>query len=62
MVTVLYLITVWVWYDLSSFEGNFQVSHCRAEKVRIEANFDVNAVCLSQSDRFLIVDKDVYRR
>tara|TARA_R110002074_G_scaffold299959_2_gene471362 strand:- start:582 stop:770 length:189 start_codon:yes stop_codon:yes gene_type:complete len=62
MITVLYLITVGTWYDLSSFDGEFQIDNCGAEKIRIEQRFKVKAVCLTESDELIIVDRDIYRR
>ena len=62
MITVLYLITVGTWYDLSMFDGEFQIDNCSAEKIRIEQRFKVKTVCLTESDELIIVDRDIYRR
>lgn len=60
MITTLYLISLQVWINFETFEGDYQLDECQKIKDHIQENFPVTATCVSTWDDILIHDTQVY--
>ena len=60
MITTLYLISLQVWINFDTFEGDYQLDDCAKIKDHIQENFPVTATCVTAWDDILIHDSKVY--
>lgn len=60
MTTVLYIVTLSVWYTLTTFNGVDQVAECAKVKAQVTKEFTFETTCVSRSEHYLIHDKVVY--
>lgn len=60
MTTVLYIVTLSVWYTLTTFNGANQIEECARLKDQVTREFTFETTCVSRSKDLLIHDKVVY--